>query len=205
MDQLQFMVLIGAILAATLAFIWVAISLRSSGGKKSEDEDLVGQAKEDVEHIFNDDFREELRNRGRLHFEKIISENAMFLQHDLRLTTSQLNDYMKNEITKVLKEEFEKYEVSIESAKKLALESIEKTQQAIEGQREMLEQQLQKRVEEEKTAILERFEKQMGEIINHYILEAIGNEIDLSDQLEYIFHNLEDNKQSIIDDIRSGT
>jgi len=41
-----------------------------------------------------------LRNRGRLHFEKIIGENAMFLQQDLRLTTSQLNEYMKAEITK---------------------------------------------------------------------------------------------------------
>ena len=68
------------------------------------------QATNEVEHIFNDEFREELRNRGRLHFEKIIGENAMFLQQDLRLTTSQLNDYMKTEITRVLKEEFSKYE-----------------------------------------------------------------------------------------------
>ena len=37
-----------------------------------------------AEHIFDDQFREELRNRGRLHFEKIIGENAMFLQQDLR-------------------------------------------------------------------------------------------------------------------------
>ncbi len=206
MDTLQFGIFVGTILVATLAFVWVAISLRSGGRKKkSDDSDLVQEAKEDVEHIFNDDFREELRNRGRLHFEKIISENAMFLQHDLRLTTSQLNDYMKNEITRVLKEEFEKYEVSIENAKKLALESIAKTQHAIEQQRTMLERQLEQRVEEEKTAILERFEGQMGEIVNHYILDAIGNEIDLSDQLDYIFHNLEDSKQSIIDDIKGGT
>ncbi len=44
----------------------------------------------------------------------------------------------------------------------------------------------------------------MGEILNHYILDALGNEIDLSDQLDYIFHNLEENKQAIIEDIKGG-
>ena len=63
--------------------------------KRSDMNDTAADA---AEHIFNDEFREELRNRGRLHFEKIIGENAMFLQQDLRLTTSQLNDYMKQEI-----------------------------------------------------------------------------------------------------------
>jgi len=209
LNDLQFAVLVGSILSATAAFIWIAISLRKGSGgataKKDLGGDLIEQAKEDVEHIFNDDFREELRNRGRLHFEKIISDNAMFLQHDLRLTTSELNDYMKNEITRVLKEEFEKYEVSIEKAKELALESIAKTQQAIEEQRSMLEQQLSERVSSEKAIIMERFEGQMGEILNHYILEAVGNEIDLTDQLDYIFHNLEDNKQAILEDIKGGT
>jgi hypothetical protein len=207
LDSLQFGILVGSILSATLAFIWVAISLNRTNNtkpKKQEDSDLIEQAKEDVVRIFNDDFREELRNRGRLHFEKIISENAMFLQHDLRLTTSQLNEYMKTEIASTLKEEFTKYEVSIENAKELALQSIAKTQQAIEDQRTMLEQQLTERVSSEKAIIMERFEGQMGEILNHYILEAIGSEIDLTDQLEFIFHNLEDNKQAIIEDIRGG-
>ena len=106
--------------------------------KKNAVEDLADKVKDDVEHIFNDEFREELRNRGRLHFEKIIGENAMFLQQDLRLTTSQLNEFMKNEISKVLKEEFSKYEESINDAKQLAIESIQKTQTTIEQQRELL-------------------------------------------------------------------
>ncbi len=70
-----------------------------------------------------------------MHFEKIIGENAMFLQQDLRLTTSQINDYMKSEITTSLQEAFKKYEESIQDAKQLALDSIQKTQVAVEQQR----------------------------------------------------------------------
>lgn len=167
-------------------------------------DDLSDKAKQDVEHIFNDDFREELRNRGRLHFEKIIGENAMFLQQDLRLTTSQLNEFMKNEISKVLKEEFSKYEESINDAKQLAIESIQKTQTTIEQQRELLTQQLNEQLTTEKSRSLNRFEKHMADIVNHYVLEAVGEQIDLSEQLEFILAQMERNKEAIIKDIRDG-
>lgn len=162
------------------------------------------QAEQDVEHIFNDQFREELRNRGRLHFEKIIGENAMFLQQDLRLTTSQLNDYMKQEITSKLQEEFKKYEQSIVDAKELAIDSIEKTKQAVEENRAALVRQLEQEFAQEKAREIKRFDENMTDVVNHYLIMAIGDQIDLSDQLEYILANLEANKKAIIQDIVNG-
>lgn len=162
------------------------------------------EAEHDVEHIFNDTFREELRNRGRLHFEKIIGENAMFLQQDLRLTTSQLNDYMKQEITGKLKEEFAKYEESIMDAKQLAIDAIEKTNRAVEEERAVLLKQLEQQFADQKARQVKLFEDNMTDVINHYLVAAIGDQIDLSDQLEYIIANLEANKQAIIEDIVNG-
>src|SRR5437868_2899776 len=117
--------IIGSLLSAASAFIWLALRLENGPKRKSGHSpgNYANAAKEDVEHIFNEDFREELRNRGRLHFEKIISENAMFLQQDLRQTTTDLNDYMRGEITRTLQDEFKKYEQSITDAKQIALES----------------------------------------------------------------------------------
>jgi hypothetical protein len=157
-----------------------------------------------VDHIFDDEFREELRNRGRLHFEKIIGENAMFLQQDLRLTTSQLNEYMKNEITRKLQEEFQKYEQSIVDAKQLAVDSIEKTNQAVDEQRKLLNEQLQQQFADEKAHLVNRFEADMARVVNHYILEAVGDQIDLTDQLGFIISELEANKKEIIKDIANG-
>jgi CRISPR/Cas system CSM-associated protein Csm2 small subunit len=161
-------------------------------------------AKQDVEHIFNDEFREELRNRGRLHFEKIITDNAMFLQQDLRLTTSQVNEFMKDEITRTLKEEFGRYEESINDAKQLAIESIEKTRTTIEQQRELLTQQLTEQLAAEKARQIGRFEEHMADVINHYLVTAVGNQIDLNDQLEYIIGDLDANKNAILEDIKNG-
>lgn len=203
-EWLDTILIVGALLSATIAFIWVATRLGKSGSKEDDEADYEKAALADVEHIFNEEFREELRNRGRLHFEKIISENAMFLQQDLRLTTSEVNEYMKKEITKSLQEAFQKYEESIQDAKQLALDSIEKTQEAVEQQRQIMEEQLQKAVATEKKRLLDRFENNMAEIVNHYVLSAIGNQISLDDQFEYILGELENNKKAIVEDIQSG-
>lgn len=199
------LVLVG-IFAITALALWLVLRGGSSQSKPKQGgiESLTEQAKEDVEHIFNDEFREELRNRGRLHFEKIIGENAMFLQQDLRLTTSELNDFMKNEVTKVLKEEFSKYEESINDAKQLAIDSIQKTQTTIEQQRELLTAQLNEQITSEKSRTLARFETRMADVVNHYVLEAVGDQIDLSEQLEFILSQLEMNKEAIMQDIKGG-
>lgn len=200
--------IVGTLVAAAAAFVWLALKVESGPKRRQEqkpDGDLSSAAKEDVEHIFNEDFREELRNRGRLHFEKIIGENAMFLQQDLRQTTTQLNDYMRAEITRTLQEEFKKYEQSITDAKQIALESIEKTVSTIEQQRQFLEQQLKAQSDAQKARIISRFEEEMASIVNHYVLKAIGDQIDLTDQLDFILNELETNKKAIIEDIKNGT
>jgi len=198
-------VILGFIGASGIGFIWLIVHVsRLGGGKRSLEGSLEEEAEKDVEHIFNDEFREELRNRGRLHFEKIIGENAMFLQQDLRLTTSQLNEYMKTEITKKLEEEFAKYEQSIMDAKQLAIDSIQKTNAAIDEQRRTLSDQVQKEIIAEKQQLLQRFEQNMTDIVNHYVMAAVGNQIDLNDQLEYILADLEVNKQAIVQDIMNG-
>lgn len=130
-------------------------------------------ADRDVEHLFDATFREELRNRGRLHFEKIIGESAMFLQQDLRLTTSQLNEYMKSEITAKLQAELSNYEQSIVDAKDLAIESIQKTNSLIDEQRESLTEQVRQEIIKEKQQLILRFETNMADIINHYVISLL--------------------------------
>ncbi len=202
---LQTGLVVGSLFAATMAFIWLATRIGSRSATENSEPDYNKLAQADIEHIFNDEFREELRNRGRLHFEKIIGENAMFLQQDLRLTTSQVNDYMKQEITKTLQEAFSKYQESINDAEKLALESIQKTQETVEKQREVMGRQLEQQIEIERNRLTERFSNHMADIVNHYVLAAIGNQISLEDQLEFILAELERNKQAIIEDINLGT
>ena len=81
---------------------------------------------------------------------------------------------------------------------------MEKTVTTIEQQRQLLETQMQTQTEAERNQIIARFEEQLAGIVNHYVMQAIGNQIDLSDQLEFIIAELENNKAAILEDIKRG-
>lgn len=200
----ELILILSFIAAGGSAFLYIVVHLHRAAPAKKQLDDFEKAAKEDVEHLFNDEFRQELRNRGRLHFEKILGENAMFLQQDLRLTTSQLNQFMKEQITQDLKQAFENYEQAITDARQLAVESIEKTKTVIDEQRQTLSKKLEEEVERERQRRIERFDENMAASVNHYVVAAIGNQIDLNDQLEYILAELEANKQAMLEDIING-
>ena len=199
---------IATLLLGLAAFVWLAYKLSQLNDQLSRDAHKPRTAGEVAEQaagdIFNDEFREELKNRGRMHFEKIIGENAMFLQKDLHLTVSQLNNFMKQEITDKLQTEFKKYEQSIMDAKQLAMDSIKKTSEAVEEQRRTLNEQVQTEYAAEKARLIKQFEANMADIVNHYVLAAIGDQIDLSAQLDFILSNLESNKKAILEDVSDG-
>lgn len=159
-------------------------------------------AEEDALHLFNAEFREELRNRGRLRFEKIIDENANFLKQDLDATTAKLNEYMQQQIMTKLDEEFGAYAKAMHDAQNMALTSLQKTAEEIETQRHALSEALKAEMAEREKALLKVYEENMAKIIEHYLLQALGNHFDLKSQLPYIIKEMEANKKAIMEDMR---
>jgi len=157
-----------------------------------------------VNQVFDEDFRQDLKNRGRLHFETVLNDNAMFLKQDLELTTSQIHEYLKDQINKSLTEEFKNYRETIEYAKTQAVDSIKKTQVVLEDQRKALSDEITKQFASEKKVLLDNFQDNMAEIINNYLLKAVGGHINLNDQLAAVISDLEANKKEISEDINEG-
>ena len=94
--------------------------------------------------------------------------------------------------------------ILIEESKKIALDSIQSTQASLDEERQVLRQKFEAEADAQREQLIKRFETNMGEIVNHYILDAIGGEMDMSTQLPYILKELQSNKDIIMDDIRNG-
>lgn len=156
---------------------------------------------DNVYHIFSKEFHEELRNKARLDFQRVINENAMFLQQDLRLTTSELNEYMKKEITGKLQEEFAAYQQSIQDVQHAAVESINNTVTSAHEQQKLLAQQIQQDTDARKEQIIANFEANMAEVVNFYVLKAVGDQLDLKEQLPYILRQLQSNREDMKKDM----
>ena len=203
--------LVGGLAVVAGALTWVILSLREvqGGGKKGGQKsapDLnrayTDIAEEDATHLFNKEFREELRNRGRLRFEKIIDENAAFLKQDLDATTTRLNEYMEKQISAKLDTEFAAYAGAMQQAQQLALSTLQKTAADVESQRVALADALRKDVSEREAALLKVYEENMAKIVEQYVLQTLGDQFDLKAQMPYIIRQMEQNKQAIMEDMR---
>lgn len=201
--------IIGALLLVG-GVVWLLLARKRRSAKKPLDKHALEKlnkaytdmAEEDALHLFNAEFREELRNRGRLRFEKIIDENAAFLKQDLDATTAKLNEYMQQQIMAKLDEEFGAYAKAMHEAQTLALSSLQKTAEEIETQRQALAEALKADVAEREEALLRVYEENMAKIVEHYVLQALGNQFDLKSQLPYIIKEMEANKKAIMEDMR---
>jgi hypothetical protein len=199
-----------AVVAILAVLVWAGLQFRrlSGGGTAGRGKnkpiltDTSQLAEEEVNHLFNKEFREELRNRGRLRFENIINENAMFLKQDLDITIAQLNEYIKKVIEKKLDEEFAAYTKAMKDAQELAVSSLQKSANAVEEQREAMKAALLKNEQEREAGLVKAYEENMAQIIEHYLLETLGQQFDLKAQLPYIIAQMDANKNDMIEDMR---
>lgn len=112
------------------------------------DEEGVSEAERS---FFDDYFREELRNHGRWHFEKILKENGELFKQDLtqtleyikadlnqHITTkideaiADINTEMKTQLTAQLNEHAAGYAKAVQDAQNVALRSVTESVQSVE-------------------------------------------------------------------------
>ncbi len=195
---------VASLAACFVGFVWMAVSLHKLHGGSAVPEHTKNYnelAEEEMGHLFNKAFREELRNHGRLKFEKIIEDNAMFLQQDLRLTTAQLNDYMKKQVVTKLDGEFTAYTRAIHDIQELAKQSLQQVVGDVQQQRAAFAKVMEDDVAKRKAAMLQEFEAHMGEIVEHYLMQSLGEQFDLKAQLPGIMKRLEASKADMKKDM----
>lgn len=91
---------------------------------------------------------------------------------------------------------------SIQAAQAKALQSLEASVEALEDQHRELAQAMQKSIAEQEATLVHAFEDNMAQIIEYYLLGALGDQYDLKAQLPAIIQQMEQNKQAIVDDMQ---
>ncbi len=231
-----------------------------------------------VEHILDDDFRGEIRDRARLYFDRIVNENAALFKQDLDATVAhvntelkqhvarqlddqfveitRVNNELKDHVVKQLDTRFAEYDNTMKDAQELALSSLNRSASALQEQHQQLSKVLEKSINDQSTMIdnvvqgtMERiittknaqdvavetlttsmhalqeqqqqlsamlqqgvvkqqemmiaaFEDNMAQVVEHYLLGALGDQYDMKAQLPSIIKQMEQNKQAIADDMK---
>jgi hypothetical protein len=163
---------------------------------------LSQMAIEESTHLFNEEFREELRNRARLNFDNLMRQNAPAFKQSLDDTTSKLNEYIAKNIDSKLNYEIATYSRALKAAQQRAIESLQKSVLDFELDRHQFDDMLKKNVAGHEEALIKAYEQNMAKIIEHYLLQALGDQFDLKTQLPSIIARMEEDKEAMAQDMR---
>ena len=83
-----------------------------------------------------------------------------------------------------------------------ALQTIKDSAKALEEQYKQLGETLQKNVNDQQEMILATFQDNMAQVVEHYLLGALGDQYDLKAQLPSIIKQMEENKDAMMDDMK---
>jgi hypothetical protein len=185
------------------------------------------QAADSVAKAFNNHFKEELRERGREHFDKLLAQNEKLFQKELDDTIDDVNQGLRKHIITKFENEIGKYVGAVKDAQEEAIKTLKaSTQDLIEYQesisdtqdealasledsvkdfnqkQEKLGETLAKSIASQEEKLVAAFEENMARIVENYIVGALGDQFDVKAQLPAIIKQMEDKKQAILDDIK---
>ena len=99
--------------------------------------------------------------------------------------------------------EFEKYQVSLQALRDQSIAEFSKLQKELDTRRTQLTEHLDKVIQTEGEKRLGALDSRMNDVISSYLIESLGNQVDLGAQSAYIFETLEKHQDEIKKDILS--
>lgn len=117
---------------------------------------------------------------------------------------SNLDDSLSSQ-EEMLSQTFKQSQARIDATKQAqeaALKSLNQSAQALREQYEQLSTTLDKNIADQEKIMVDAFQDNMARVVEHYLLGALGDQYDIKAQLPSIIQQLEDNKQTIVDDIK---
>ncbi len=125
----------------------------------------------------------------------------------LQQQQKQLGDDMQRDIAEqraLLKAAFDENKAHVEAMRQTqaaAVEWLNKSAQAMQEQHQQLLEAMRQDVANQQKMVMEAFDANMAQVVEHYLLDALSDQYDLKAQLPSIIKQMEANKQAMADDI----
>lgn len=123
-----------------------------------------------------------------------VQQASQQFSQDIDKTSQSLNDLIVRLTTSVVEEELMEYRKGLAAARAAALHSLSSMERTVEKQQQVLQVDMRTAVSQRQTELLERLDKKIATVTANYIVEALGQAVDLGAQREYLFATLERHK-----------
>ncbi len=156
---------------------------------------------EATEQVLNEEFINQMRNRAQLELTNTVKSMSQQLQQSLGQSNQQLMNNIEQQATQIINGELEQYRKTISDASNSAAKISKEAEKQLMESKKSIHKEARAAVQEEKQQLLHQLDAKLSDIVTHYLIEALGEHVDLGSQKEYILSQLESHKEEIKQDI----
>lgn len=182
-------------------------------------------AKTPADDVLDPGVQEEIQKLAKTKLEESVDRTAKKLAGDLTATSSKLTgdvqaaatkltqslnaaaDSVGNSMTsmtdQMLEDELAAYRSLLGDARNQMKENLASVHEAMEAQRTKAEEEVRAEIREEKAELMGKFDNKLAEVLAAYLVESLGQNVDLGAQTKYIFNMLNEHKKQLKEDILS--
>lgn len=135
---------------------------------------------------------------------KVVTDSAQKLQEQHRQLSESLEKNV-NDQQSLLHAAFNENKgqiAAMKDAQDAALKWLNQSAQELHDQYRTMRETLEGNVKKQQQMMLEGFQNNMAAVIEHYLLDSLGEQYDLKAQLPAIIQQMEEHKQEIADDMQ---
>jgi hypothetical protein len=130
-----------------------------------------------------------------------IQQASELFQKNLTVQALKVNDELEGLAGQRLRKQVDDFTAVLDGLTATATASVGQLEALVDQRRQALEAGMKTEVLDEKSRTLERFYGRLNDIVASYIIQSLGNDIDLSGQLPFVINVLNQNKESIKKDL----
>lgn len=123
------------------------------------------------------------------------------MRQDLDVAATSLTQAISSTTEQMLQDETAVYRSLLTDARTQMMEKLESVHEAMEAQRQKAAQEVRDEIRAEKADLMKKFDTKLAEVLSAYLVESLGQNVDLGAQTKYIFSRLNENKTQLKEDI----
>lgn len=188
--------------ALVLLMIWTLWRLDTVNRQLNAQTNYINQAQNEVtRQVLSEEFLGQMRNRAQLELTNTVKSMSQQLQQSLTQSHQQLINSIEQQAAQIINDELEQYRSTLSDARTSAANVSQEVEKQLREAQETIHQDAQAAMQEEKQQLVQRLDYKLSDVITQYLVEALGEHVDLGAQKQYILSQLEDHKEDIKKDI----
>jgi hypothetical protein len=201
MYSLQFILIFSLVAMLAISVFSLMWAMRLNDELRRRPAPKVYEIKVDAAQLLAEVDVSEIEKLTKQQLSHVASNASVKLKKSLDSTVDQLSVQISDMANSSVSQEFEKYQISLQALRDQSIQEFGKLQKELDDRRTQLTEHLDHIIQAEGEKRLAALDTRMNDVISSYLIESLGNQVDLGAQSAYIFETLGKHKDEIKRDI----